>query len=475
MTFGSTLRELTNLCGVKRCNLAAALGYDPSYVSRWINDVKLPANTEHNPLLRNIAAYLTANATLEAREKIACRFSLDLPSPDDGQFSQSLEDLLAEAYRNTQAASPQTPQKTGRENAVLFRAKDAGAIPESIFDVLRSGAALEPRVDMLCTMPIHTQFKNNEPFFRRIRAMLPADTDIHITQFVDMNDLAGSVDASCRSFCYLMGAPHGIQYDFYELTPHRKNYGMTYLIRDGVLLQYLRSPFSKDLLLLETTDAELIARYCSEANNYIMNRPAINARPELEKLLKNQYFLEYFMRPRCRCLLKRMQPLFFPEELQRRFLAREQTRGRQMGLFLDGSRFFESMILFKSAFVDYIYTGRLMAFGHTFVIPRKDRLAHLRYMLDTLSQAPEQPLYILSTENQLCSFEDQPTSLFLSRSAAFALKHDDGRDQVTYTLTSTPMIDHLNTWLDHIEALPPDQCLSGAEAIEYISRCIQLL
>jgi len=377
MTFGSTLRELTNLCGVKRCNLAAALGYDPSYVSRWINDVKLPANTEHNPLLRNIAAYLTANATLEAREKIACRFSLDLPSPDDGQFSQSLEDLLAEAYRNTQAASPQTPQKTGRENAVLFRAKDAGAIPESIFDVLRSGAALEPRVDMLCTMPIHTQFKNNEPFFRRIRAMLPADTDIHITQFVDMNDLAGSVDASCRSFCYLMGAPHGIQYDFYELTPHRKNYGMTYLILDGVLLQYLRSPFSKDLLLLETTDAELIARYCSEANNYIMNRPAINARPELEKLLKNQYFLEYFMQPRCRCLLKRMQPLFFPEELQRRFLAREQTRGRQMGLFLDGSRFFESMILFKSAFVDYIYTGRLMAFGHTFVIPRKDRLAHL--------------------------------------------------------------------------------------------------
>ena len=33
MTFGRTLQELTRLCGVKRCNLADALGYDPSLPS----------------------------------------------------------------------------------------------------------------------------------------------------------------------------------------------------------------------------------------------------------------------------------------------------------------------------------------------------------------------------------------------------------------------------------------------------------
>ncbi len=474
MTFGSALRELTNLCGVKRCNLAAALGYDPSYVSRWVNDIKLPANTEHNALLQNIASYLAENASQEARRKIARRFSLDLPALEDPSFAQAIASLLAEAYRSSQVANAQAPQKTGKENAVLFRAKDTSSNPESIFDALQNPTAHTHGVDMFCTMPIHTQFKNNDPFFRRIRATLPEGTDIHITQFVNMGDIAAMVDAACRSFCYLMGAPYDIQYDFYEL-PLRRNYGMTYLIRNGVLLQYLRSPFSKDLLLLETTDAELLSQYCSEANNYIMNRPAINARPGMEKLLKNQYFLEYFMQPRCRCLLKRMQPLFFPEELQRRLLPRERHQGQQMGLFLDGSRFFESMILFKSAFVDYIYTGRLMAFGRTFVISREDRMTHLQYMLEKLSQNPEQALYILSTQNQLCNLEDQPTSLFLSRSAAFALKNDAGRDRVMYTVSSTAMIEHLNTWLDHIEALPAEQCLSGADAIEYISRCIQLL
>lgn len=475
MTFGTTLRELTQLCGVKRCNLAAALGYDPSYVSRWINDVKLPANTEHNALLRNIAAYLSENAPREAREKIIHRFSLEPTVFEDAPFTQALETLLTEAYRISRAAASPSRPKTGRENAVLFRAKDTGSIPESIFDVLRNRAVHDTQVDMFCTMPIHVLFKSNDPFFRRIRATLPEDTEIHVTQFVDMGDIAASLDASCRSFCYLMGSPYGIQYDFYELPPHRRNDSMSYLIRDGVLLQYLRSPFSKDLMLLETTDTELIAQYCSETKNYIMNRPAVNARPGIEKLLKTRYFLEYFMQPRCRCLLKQMHPLFFPEELQHRLLPWGRDRGEQLGLFLDGSRFFESMILFKSAFVDYLYTGRLMAFGRTFVIPREDRMVHLRYMLDKLSQNQENRLFILSTQNDICNFEDLPTSLFLSRSAAFALKNDAGRDRVMYTVTSAPMIGHLNTWLDHIESLPAGQCLSGPDAIEYISRCIRLL
>ena len=66
MTFGRTLQELTRLCGVKRCNLADALGYDPSYISRWINGVKHPSLRSNDALPAQIAAYLTANAAPKA-------------------------------------------------------------------------------------------------------------------------------------------------------------------------------------------------------------------------------------------------------------------------------------------------------------------------------------------------------------------------------------------------------------------------
>ena len=77
MTFGRTLQELTRLCGVKRCNLADALGYDPSYISRWINGVKHPSLRSNDALPAQIAAYLTANAAPDVRARIAGQFGMD--------------------------------------------------------------------------------------------------------------------------------------------------------------------------------------------------------------------------------------------------------------------------------------------------------------------------------------------------------------------------------------------------------------
>ena len=41
--FGSTLRSIIKVCGVKSYILADALGYDPSYLSKWLK--RTPAYT----------------------------------------------------------------------------------------------------------------------------------------------------------------------------------------------------------------------------------------------------------------------------------------------------------------------------------------------------------------------------------------------------------------------------------------------
>lgn len=476
MTFGSTLRELTTICGIKRCNLADALGYDPSYVSRWINDIKLPAVQNDGELFRNIAEYLTTNTSAAARQRAVTRFALDCPTPeDDTNFLNAVSDLLAAAYRDSQHTQISRGQKSGRENACFMRVKHNTLFPEVIFDTLQELTGTTSQIDIICTTPIHAQFKNNDEFFRRIRTIVSPHTSVRILQFIDMDDIAGQLDLSCRSFCYLMGQSNNIRYEFYELKPGRLRGSHVFLIRDGLLLQYVRDPFVRDLMVVESGDPALISQYSAAADRYILNRPVIAGQASMRKLLHNQYFLDYFMQPHCRCLLKRMQPLFFPEYLQEKLLAREQALGWEMGLFLDGSRFFQTIVFYKPAFVDYVYTGRLSAFGRVIEISREDRLAHLQSMLDKLSQSNEVRLCILSARNPICNYEDFSTSLFLSPSAAFALEHSEERDKVMYTLSSTSMIQHLNTWLDHIESLPPDQCLTGGDAIDYIARCIKLL
>ena len=95
MTFGRTLQELTRLCGVKRCNLADALGYDPSYISRWVNGVKLPALRNNDELFMKIAAYLTENTDPDVRARIAGQFNLECDDLTDRAFSGALASMLA--------------------------------------------------------------------------------------------------------------------------------------------------------------------------------------------------------------------------------------------------------------------------------------------------------------------------------------------------------------------------------------------
>lgn len=472
MTFGRTLGELSALCGVKHCNLADALGYDPSYISRWINGLKLPALRNNDDLFQHMAAYFTDNAGLEQRERVRAKYALDCPNlADDRAFAAALCSLLAKAHASDREQSTVRPARSGAENAVIGPVKDIALFPESIFQVLRE---LSPpaQLDMICTMPIHAQFKNNAFFFQRVLDALPAGTQLRVLQFLDMEDISSRTDISCRSFCYLISLGKKIRYEFYEFHSDKSNY--IYVIRDGLLMQYLRNPFSRELHLLESNDKELINRYCVSAYSFIRDRTPVAQIPDMQSLLKKQYFLDYFMQPHCRCLLRHMQPIFLPDELREKLLIGEQDMMRETKLFLDGSAFFESILLYQLALVDYIYTGRLMVFGTEIQLSPEDRLLHLNYMVKQLENSPKR-LYIISTQNRVCNYDDLAVSVFTSQHAAFTLKSEGGQDSSAYTVSSGTMIRQLNIWLNHFQKLPAEQCLTGQAAIDYIYRCIRLL
>lgn len=472
MTFGRTLQELTGLCGVKRCNLAAALGYDPSYISRWINGIKLPALRNNDTLFDQIAVYLTENASHEVRERIATQFAFDCKNTEDSEaFAAALSALLSGAHADDREHAANRPALSGYENATIGPVKEIALFPESIFQVLRQLSSPE-RLDMICTMPIHAQFKNNEFFFRRVLKSLPDNTELQVMQFVDLDDVSAKTDISCRSFCYLMGLGKKIRYSFYDF--HASKTGYIYLIRDGLLLQYIQEPFSREVHLLETGDKELIGRYCASADAYVRERVPLAQIPDMQHLLQKQYFLDYFMQPRCRCLLRYMQPFFLPEELQAKLLSGRPDIQKEMRLFLNGSEFFESVLLYQLALVDYIYTGRLMVLDSVIEVSPEDRLVHLRNMVAQLKKSPKR-LCILSTQNRICNYDDISVSVFTNQHTAFVLNNGEGENHAAYTVNSGAMVRQLNIWFNHLMKLPAEQCLTGQAAIDYISRCIRLL
>ena len=58
MEFGDLLRMILSLNDIKMYHLAAALGYDKSYISKWINHDKLPPSKEIDRLADSIAEFV---------------------------------------------------------------------------------------------------------------------------------------------------------------------------------------------------------------------------------------------------------------------------------------------------------------------------------------------------------------------------------------------------------------------------------
>ena len=305
-----------------------------------------------------------------------------------------------------------------------------------------------------------------------MRGILSAGTALRVVQFVDMEDVSARTDSFCRSLCYLLGLGKQIRYEFYEFRASRTGY--VYLIRDALMLQYLREPFSREVYLLETADPALVGRYCAAADAYIRDRLPLAQAPNLQQLRRQQYFLDYFTQPHGRCLLRHMQPFFLPEPLRERFLSRHPELRQELQLFLGSAEFFETIFLYQLALVDYIYTGRLHFLGTVIDVPPEARREHLRSMIEQLRRTPER-LCILCTQNRVCNYDDLSVSVFVNQHAAFVLDGASGGAQPAYTVSSGAMVHQFNVWMDHFRKLPAAQRLTGQDAIDYLTRCMRLL
>jgi len=70
-TFGKILRAQVENAGIKESELANALGYDPTYISKWMNGSKLPSVRNVERIIEQIADFLSEESAGDtARERL---------------------------------------------------------------------------------------------------------------------------------------------------------------------------------------------------------------------------------------------------------------------------------------------------------------------------------------------------------------------------------------------------------------------
>ena len=129
----------------------------------------------------------------------------------------------------------------------------------------------------------------------------------------------------------------------------------------------------------------------------------------------------------------------------------------------------KSVVIFESALLRYMSTGRISAFDayEGEVLTKNERRRHLQGILDELEDGSRLEMKILSDKNPLLNYEESSVSFFSNDSSAYCSDIRKKQDGVRYFMSSDSRR-LLNIFLDHIHALPEQHLTGQKAAIDYI-------
>ena len=101
MTFGQLLEKLLYLSNQKKSTLAKSLGYDISYISKWINGKNLPTQKSISNICKSTAEFIVNSLTSTSMQDLKNYFEIDANIDNDEVLIQYLEENLKESYMET--------------------------------------------------------------------------------------------------------------------------------------------------------------------------------------------------------------------------------------------------------------------------------------------------------------------------------------------------------------------------------------
>ncbi|WP_286312085.1 helix-turn-helix domain-containing protein [Romboutsia ilealis] len=118
ITFGKLLEKLLHLSNQKKSSLAKALGYDVSYISKWITGKNLPTQKNISDVCKITSEFIVDSLNMSHMQELKNYFEIDKDVESNAVLAQYLERSLKESYMHTAEKSvPNLYKKTHSEDS----------------------------------------------------------------------------------------------------------------------------------------------------------------------------------------------------------------------------------------------------------------------------------------------------------------------------------------------------------------------
>ena len=400
--FGKNIEKLLQFSGQKNYSLAKELGYDVSYISKWISGTMLPASKNIKNICEKTAKFVVDNATEIHKCEILAYYKLDINKySSDESIIQYIQDMLNESYLfSSQKKANKNYIKVGKENTEqcnsLLYIKPRllkKHLDEDIMDLTKK----EIKNDVILLADLFSLGKDDKLHIAGIRSGSTIKTEmknVRIRFLISFDENAEDIIFNTILLMNMIKIYSNINFTFYSCK--HAQYSLTSVIKENSFTYTVYTDTKQCLFTNVSQDPKVVQDIYESLEEMIETRSRITF---LEKnpreIILEKNYIEYMIGRDLRWLIGNMSELFMPSDL---FLEIGKIVFGESKEIVDELKNIDAILqnaiyksdiqilMYENAIRQYISNGILSFFNTTITLSLEQRQRHIEYMEKILKE-----------------------------------------------------------------------------------------
>lgn len=480
MKFGETLKALLVANGLKTYHLAQYLGYDASYISKWISSTKHPSANNLEETVEKIALFFIEYGNISSLVGVLSRYtgsalSLASDTADNALIADTIKELLKTAYWENRSAEFSVISGKSESDTALQSTQLRNRLICEKFSQL-SDKNVES-LNCVLSDDIHIVLLNNSQnahsFLSEKTSYSLVNMDILINPAVWLKRFT----STCKYILSQLTIRPGRCIQFYELCHDGiLSTDEVCIVENQFVISKSTEPFSGHQVYICFENDAAISEYHQAAKSFINKQVKMieSVSPGTPNYRKNLYL--YAMRDIHKYFLCQMFPIYLDTPMIDRFVDKLDSDNKVYASHYSREYMGKtSVIIYESAVIDYLQTGELRHGNQakSVVFSHEERKQHLKGIIDRIEAGGHLELRILSDVNPCINRDEISVSLFLNEDIAYAFNSEPS--EFVHFFTSKNCRGNFNRFFFQVQNLPENYLMSQERTLEFLKRGIDML
>lgn len=435
-TFGQLLEKLLYLANQKKGTLAKELGYDISYISKWINTKNLPSQKNISEICRTTSKFIVSSLGEKSRQGLLDYFEISKDIYNDEVLAQYIDRSLKNAYMATAEVKNINIYK-GTKSEDNYNST-THVNPSLRKQYLTNDANLflskYDKLDMIISANlynINNDDKRSISVMKQALSELVNNNKVRVRFLIGFDGIDEEPIFNTILIINMIIAYPEVEFEIYNCDVESGS--IIAVIKDSIFHNALFTKDKKCLFTNMSKEKEIIDDVYYSLEDILNSRgKKIFERVSPLSVIKNQKYIQYIMSSDLKWLMGSINELLMPEEL---FMeVGKQVFGdnpeiiaelQKISLFLQNITYNSELkiLIYESELRDYISTGKMNFFNIPATLNFKQREIHIQYIEELLKKSDKINIKLVGGNFVEEFRHNKAPSLYLSKTIKFTKVH----------------------------------------------------